>query len=221
MTTPLPNLLYLILAWLLYFALHSASASLTVKRHIAACWPQFAAYYRIFYNVLAVVTLIPPLWLLEISRGDWLWTWQGAWGWAANGLALAAVVGFWWSLRYYDTREFLGLRQTQVPEGRQRFALSPLHRYVRHPWYFFALVIIWTRDIDPAWLVSCVAITLYFAVGSYWEEQKLIAEFGEPYRRYRRRVPGLVPLPGRYLTRAEAAEIVEAANRTEADKTPG
>lgn len=213
METTLPKLLLLSLAWLAYFALHSVLAANTVKRKIAANWPQLAASYRIFYNIVALVTLIPPLWLLDAARGDWLWHWQGVWSWLANGLALAAVAGFFWSLRYYDSREFLGLRQSQAPQERQRFALSPLHRYVRHPWYFFALVIIWTRDMDPAWLVSCLAITLYFAVGSYWEEQKLIAEFGEPYRRYRRRVAGLVPVPGRYLSRGEAEEIVAGVNQ--------
>ena len=67
--------------------------------------------------------------------------------------------------------------------------------------------------MDPAWLVSCIAITLYFAIGSRLEERKLVAEFGESYRRYQRRVPGLVPLPGRRLSRADAAEIVAAVNR--------
>lgn len=205
-------LLTLFLTWLVYFALHSILAASPTKQKIATYFPHLAAYYRILYNIIALVTLVPPLWLLDLARGDRLWAWQGVWGWAADGLALAAVAGFFWSLRYYDSREFLGLRQIQASQARQRFALSPLHRYVRHPWYFLALVIIWTRDMDAAWLVSCVAITLYFVVGSHWEERKLIAEFGEPYRRYRQKVPGLVPVPGRNLSQAEAEEIIATVN---------
>ena len=208
MSTNLANLSYLALAWLLYFAIHSALASLTLKRWLASHWPQFTPIYRLFYNILAVVLLIPPFWLLHIAESEPLWAWHGTWRLLANGLAIAAILGFWWSLRYYVSREFLGLRQIHTTQERQRFSISPFHRFVRHPWYFFGLVIIWTRDMDPAWLVSCIAITLYFVIGSWLEEQKLVAEFGNLYRRYQRRVPGLFPLPGRYLSRAEAAEIL-------------
>lgn len=195
MTTNLPNLLYLLLAWLLYFTLHSGLASLTAKNWAATRWPGFTPYYRLTYNLAATLLLIPPLWILHSGEDSPLWTWHGAGQWLADGLALAAVVGFWWSLRYYDIREFLGLSQARDPDQRRRFSLSPFHRFVRHPWYFFGLVIIWTRDMDPAWLVSCVAITLYLEIGSRLEERKLVEEFGEPYRRYRRRVPGLIPPP--------------------------
>jgi len=213
MTSNLFMIIKILLAWLLYFAFHSTLASLSAKNWVAAHWPRFTPYYRLTYNLAATLLLIPPLWLIHTSQAALLWSWHGLWRWASDGLALAAIAGFWWSLRYYDTREFLGLRQTQDPGRGPRFSLSPLHRHVRHPWYFFGLVIIWTRDMDPTWLTSCIAITLYFAVGSRLEERKLVAEFGEPYRRYRQRVPGLIPLPGWYLSHAEAAEIVASTNQ--------
>lgn len=212
MTSNLFIIIMILLAWLLYFALHSALASLSAKNWVSAHWPRFTPYYRLSYNLAATLLLIPPLWLLHASQVAPLWSWHGLGRWLADGLALLAIAGFGWSLRYYDTREFLGLSQAQDPGRSPRFALSPLHRFVRHPWYFLALVIIWTRDMDPAWLASCIAITLYLAIGSRLEERKLVAEFGEPYRRYQRRVPGLIPLPGRYLSRAEATEIIAAAN---------
>lgn len=214
MSNNLANILNLLLAWLLYFAVHSALASLSAKNWVAAHLPRIAPYYRLAYNLLATLLLILPLWLMHNVRAAPLWTWHGVWGWIMNGLALGAVTGFWWSLRYYDMAEFLGISQTRNPDHGRRFSLSPFHRFVRHPWYCFGLVIIWTRDMDAAWLVSCVLITLYFAVGSRLEERKLVAEFGEPYRRYRRRVPALLPLPGRHLSRAEAEEIITAANQT-------
>ena len=215
MTTNLTHIINLLFAWLLYFVLHSALASRAVKHWIAARLPGFAPYYRLAYNLAATLLLIPPLWLLHTSQAAPLWTWHGAGRWLADGLALAAVAGFWWSLRYYDTRGFLGLRQAHSPGQRPRFSLSPLHRFVRHPWYFFGLIIIWTRDMDPAWLVSCIAITLYFAIGSRLEEQKLVEEFGDLYRHYQRRVPGLLPLPGRHLSRDEAAEIIASAGHSD------
>jgi methanethiol S-methyltransferase len=212
-TSNLFMIIKIFLAWLLYFAVHSALASLAAKDWIATHWPRFAPYYRLAYNLVASLLLIPPLWLSHTSQAAPLWTWHGIGRWVADGLALAAITGFWWSLRYYDIREFLGLSQAHDPGHSQRFSLSPFHRFVRHPWYFFGLVIIWTRDMSLAWLVSCLAITLYLAIGSRLEERKLVAEFGEPYRRYRRCVPGLIPFPGRHLSRTEAVEIVAAANQ--------
>ena len=207
-------IIMILLAWLLYFALHSTLASHSAKNWVAAHWPRFTPYYRVTYNLVATLLLIPPLWILHTSEAAPLWSWHGPARWLADGLALAAIAGFWWSLRYYDTREFLGLRQVQDPGRGPRFSISPLHRYVRHPWYSFGLIIIWTRDMEPAWLTSCIAITLYFAIGSRLEERKLVTEFGEPYRRYQQRVPALIPLPGRHLSRAEGAEIVASANQS-------
>ena len=60
-------------------------------------------------------------------------------------------------------------------------------------------------------LVSAVVVTLYFVVGSRLEENKLVAMHGDTYREYRRRVPGLVPLPWKWLSVAEAAALVQGA----------
>jgi len=53
-------------------------------------------------------------------------------------------------------------------------------------------------------------MTAYFVIGSRLEERKLVREFGENYRRYQQSVPALMPLPGRYLGRAEAAKIIDS-----------
>lgn len=205
------ELLVLALAWLAYAGLHSLLAALTVKARIAARWPRCMPWYRLAYNAIAAVTALPLAWLAHATPGDWLWRWTGAWAWLANGLALAACAGFLASARHYDMDEFLGLRQlregTGLPDRPGGFSLSPFHRFVRHPWYGFGLVLVWTRDMNPALLLSALAITLYFVVGSRLEERKLIALHGEVYRRYRARVPGLLPLPWKFLRRAEAEEL--------------
>jgi protein-S-isoprenylcysteine O-methyltransferase Ste14 len=212
---PLIRTAWLVLGWGLYCGLHSLLASLAAKTWIARRWPQWLPVYRLVYNGLALLLLLPLLTLLALWRGPSLWTWSGPWAWVANGLALLAVAGFIWSLRYYDGAEFLGLRQwregVQRLEDQERFALSPLHRFVRHPWYSLGLVLVWTRDMDPALLVSALMISFYLFIGSRLEEQRLLLCQGEVYRRYRALVPGLIPSPWRYLSRAEAAALLEAA----------
>ena len=211
MTEDQLQLLILAQAWIAYFVLHSVLASLTLKRWVARTRPRWMPAYRLFFNTVAVVLVVPILWWTFAIRGEPLWTWQGPWWWLANGLALCALLGVLWSMRYYDSGEFLGTRQWRKGEDRvedqERLHISPLHRYVRHPWYFLSLVLIWTRDMDPAFLLSAVCITAYFVIGSRLEEQKLLVYHGDAYRRYLAKVPGLVPLPWRHLSAAEAAEL--------------
>ena len=192
---------FLLLAgcWLIYFIIHSTLASLGMKHWVAARWPRFMPVYRLAFNALATVLIIPPMILMYNLHGPWLWQWNGFAAWLANGLAVLALLGFFWSLRYYDGMEFFGVRQwragIRTVEDQERFHISPLHRFVRHPWYSLALVLIWTRDMDAAFLVTAVAATLYFIVGSRMEEHKLVQYHGEIYRRYREQVPGVIPLP--------------------------
>lgn len=199
------SLLLLALGWALYGAMHSALASLRVKAWVMRRWPAFEPRYRLAYNVFAVVTVLPLVWATYAIDGEWLWRWTGLWGWAANGLALLALAGIAVSSKAYDMDEFLGLRPARRPS--ERLAISGFHRHVRHPWYSLSLVLIWTRDMNPAMLVSATAITLYFVIGSRLEEKKLLAFHGDAYRRYMARVPGLVPLPGKSLSEEDAREL--------------
>ncbi|WP_456404573.1 DUF1295 domain-containing protein [Thiolapillus sp.] len=212
-----PMLLWLVAAWLGYFIIHSVLASLMVKNWVAHRWPRRMPWYRLFFNVVATVLLVVPLYLTWAIGGESLFAWKGLWWWLGNGLALAAVAGFIYSLRHYDGSEFLGLRQLRDGERRvedqERFRISPLHRHVRHPWYFLGLILIWTRDMTAAMLVSAIMMTLYFILGSWLEERKLLAYYGEAYREYRRRVPGLLPLPWRRLGRHQAQELERRGNR--------
>ncbi len=96
----------LALAWLAYFALHSLFASLGFKQRLIGSWPALAAWYRLLFNLLAVLLLIPPLALLYSWPGEMLWQWQGIGRWLSGGASLAAIAGFFWSLRYYDSKEF-------------------------------------------------------------------------------------------------------------------
>jgi len=212
MKPSLIDLMLLAAVWLGYFALHSLLASLAVKRWVARNRPRWMPAYRLFYNLAAILLLLPPLAMTLALRGEPLWQWSGPWRWISAALTLAALFGFVRSLRHYDSAEFLGLRQwrhrERNVEDQEHFHISPLHRYVRHPWYSLGLVLVWSQDMDPAFLTSAIAITLYFAAGSWLEERKLMIYHGEAYREYRRRVPGLIPLPWRYLSREQAEKLL-------------
>lgn len=203
------ELLLIACAWLAYCALHSWLAAAQAKSWVAQHWPAAWPAYRLLFNLLSVVLLLPVLWMTHAYAGDPLWHVPG---WIAWPALVIAVGGFFWSLTWYDGATFLGLRQLRNrigPDGEcEAFKLSPMHRYVRHPWYTLGLLLLWTRDLNAAWLVAAVVVTLYLILGSRLEEEKLVARYGSAYRRYCRRVPGLLPLPGRSI-RADEARMLE------------
>jgi protein-S-isoprenylcysteine O-methyltransferase Ste14 len=42
-------------------------------------------------------------------------------------------------------------------------------------------------------LITYLLFTLYFYLGSIFEERRLLAEFGDAYQDYQRRVPRFIP----------------------------
>ncbi|WP_421865556.1 methyltransferase family protein [Motiliproteus sp.] len=205
-----------------YCLLHSLLASRRCKRWCLQHWPALMPAYRGLYNLLAVLLLLPLLWLYLQASGPLLLQWSGWTGWLMNGIAVAALVGFFSTSGDYSMAEFSGSRQWRLrhfgardPDQQAVLKLGRWHRRVRHPWYFLALVLIWSRPMDAAQLLLSVLATLYFVVGSRLEERKLIAQFGEAYRQYCRQVPGLIPLPGRTISATRAQELEQQANQSD------
>jgi protein-S-isoprenylcysteine O-methyltransferase Ste14 len=68
---------------------------------------------------------------------------------------------------------------------------------VRHPLYFWSLVLIWlTPQMTANRLALFAVFSVYLYAGSFFEERRLVAEFGDDYREYQRRVPRMVPWRG-------------------------
>jgi protein-S-isoprenylcysteine O-methyltransferase Ste14 len=71
-----------------------------------------------------------------------------------------------------------------------------IHGYVRHPLYLGTFLLIWGFFLlfpYGSLLVTNIIITLYTLLGIFYEEKKLIRDFGEKYESYKREVPMLFP----------------------------
>ena len=69
-----------------------------------------------------------------------------------------------------------------------------LYRYVRHPLYTFSLLILWlSPSMSMNSVVVYAALTIYVLIGIFFEERKLLREFGQPYAQYKSVTPMLVP----------------------------
>jgi protein-S-isoprenylcysteine O-methyltransferase Ste14 len=187
----------ILLAVAVYGVVHSWLASLQAKalaqRSLGAAATRG---YRLAYNIFAVISLLPVLALPALLPDRSLYTIPPPWVYltlALQGLALAALgvgviqTGAW---------SFLGLEQLFAPaaDAPPRLVIKGLYRWVRHPLYTAGLVFIWLIPVMSANLLALnVGLTLYLVIGAYFEERKLLREYGEEYADYQRRTPMLVP----------------------------
>eukprot|EP00934_Nitzschia_sp_Nitz4_P002571 Nitzschia sp. Nitz4//scaffold1_size375055//137397//138041//NITZ4_000254-RA/size375055-processed-gene-0.339-mRNA-1//1//CDS//3329540979//2561//frame0 len=206
----------LVLSWLLFFAIHSGLASVSSKHYVKDHWPFLWRWYRLSFNVVALLTATPVLAMCWFSDSPSLWKWN----YPAKWLYWLLMLSFFGlnrvSSQGYDWNVFMGFADhssSTLSGVDEPFAISLVHRFVRHPWYFSGLGYIWLQDMNLHWLISCIAISAYFYVGSRLEDEKLVEQYGEAYDKYRKRIPGIIPIPGRYLTRQEADQLQKESLR--------
>lgn len=85
-------------------------------------------------------------------------------------------------------------------QAANQLQITGIHRFVRHPLYsgtFMAIWGLWLLVPRLSLLLANLVITAYTLMAIAWEEQKLEAEFGDSYRRYKKEVPRLIPLRGK------------------------
>lgn len=93
-----------------------------------------------------------------------------------------------------DVFSFVGLRQLFEEEKPGKLVTSGLYRMVRHPLYTFSLAILWfSPTVSLNSFFVYVSLTVYILIGIYFEERKLLREFGQEYERYRSVTPMLIP----------------------------
>jgi len=191
--------IYLALFWIFWCALHSLLISRVVVSRLKERYGDRYRFYRVFFNLVSVATLIPVLIYSNSLRGDPLFSWSGAWRPVQLFLAMGALALFYAGGKHYDLWQFLGVRQVTENESRKGLTetggmdTSGILGVIRHPWYTAAILIIWARPLDIPVLVTNAVLTSYLFVGTVLEERKLVAEFGDEYRKYQERVPMFFP----------------------------
>lgn len=210
----MPSILLILLSFALFGLLHSLTASLAAKA-LARRWAgerNAEGLYRLGYNLLTVLTVWPPFALaLLLPDGAPLWRIPTLLLYLTVPVQLAGLFGMALSLWRVDLPRFLGLRQLAwwlhppSPEARtstpgeepgMRLRTDGVHGWVRHPLYFFSLVVLYLMPVmTPNRLAFTLGVHAYFWIGSIFEERKLVVAFGEAYREHQRRVPRLFPWP--------------------------
>lgn len=170
-----------------YYSMHSLLTSNFIKQKI-----EFRGY-RIFYNLIALITLIPAVYQLYISYTV-----------AAQiplsvritgaGLIILGIIIHIATFRWFSSAEFIGLKQ--LSDSTQSIITEGIYSTSRHPFYLGTLLMFWGLFVlfPNLYFLSFASIsTLYVFIGSRLEENKLLLDFKDSYLVYRQAVPMLIP----------------------------
>jgi protein-S-isoprenylcysteine O-methyltransferase Ste14 len=186
----------LVIAWCF---LHSAMISIPVTEYLHKRVGPAYRFYRLFFNVVSALTLIPVVLYASSTRTGPLFQWDGYLRIIQVLLLGTAALLFFLGARRYDAAQFFGLKQIRERTTHQGISVggeldtSGVLSLIRHPWYLASILLIWARQLDVSTILVNVILTIYLVVGTYLEEKKLVREFGEKYRDYQKRVSMLLP----------------------------
>jgi protein-S-isoprenylcysteine O-methyltransferase Ste14 len=185
---------YLVLAglWITWCFLHSLMITKSITDFLKAKLGYLFRFYRIFYNSIAILTLLPVLYYGNLIRTEPFFSWDGVFIIPRVILFVISIYLFYDGARVYSIRQFLGVRQ--VRSGKSNTAMSETGELsksgvlgvVRHPWYLGGIIILWLFPIDYAMLATNIILTSYLIIGAFIEERKLLEDFGEDYHQYQK-----------------------------------
>jgi protein-S-isoprenylcysteine O-methyltransferase Ste14 len=184
---------------LLFFVQHSGMVRQSIQTRLSAVIPP--CYSPATYAIASGTVLFAVVLLWQTSQMTVL-AFPGPLQWLLRAISLLAIAGSLWGIRALRTFDAFGreaiascLRGEQ--QGPPSFVVRGPYVWVRHPLYFFTLVLIWfTPNLTADRFLFNLLWTAWIVVGSYLEERDLVAEFGERYRHYQRTVPMLLPWRG-------------------------
>jgi protein-S-isoprenylcysteine O-methyltransferase Ste14 len=184
---------------LAFFLQHSGMVRRPFRARLASAVP--SRYHGAVYSIASgvVLTLVVVLWQRSEIH---LLVIRGLPFYILRALSASAVAVFFWSAYTLKGFDPLGLGPIRAhlrgwPYRPATFVIRGPYRWVRHPLYSCVIVLIWSSpDLTADRLLFNVLWTAWICAGAVWEERDLVAELGETYLEYRRRVPMLIPWRG-------------------------
>ena len=182
-------------------ALFGIQHSVMARKSFKKAWTKIVPkpLERSFY-CLATALVLGAMFLWWHPIPGTLWSVQNE----ALRLAIWAVFWFGWAFLFIATLllnhfELFGLQQAW--HNMQGKSAAPMtmktpgfYKFVRHPIQTGVFIAIWaTPDMTYSHLLFAVCYTAYIWIGLHYEEKDLVAEFGDDYLDYRRKVGKVLP----------------------------
>jgi protein-S-isoprenylcysteine O-methyltransferase Ste14 len=179
-----------------FAAIHSLTASLPFKRLIMrAAGPRAEKLYLPAYSLISVLTILPLAYQLLKNPGRVLYKIPSPWRWLMIGGQL--IAGILAPMAFRNAPHRFNIRsQLSGPQASETGSLKirGIYRWVRDPFLLSGLV---TMLLTPFMTVNLLLVylltTVYLFLGSLHWETRLVAQFGDEYREYQKRVHRIIP----------------------------
>lgn len=184
-----------------FLALFAVQHTIMARKAFKTWWTRLVPpqIERSTFVLATCAIMLPMFWQWRAIPGE-VWSASGPAAWILRGVSLLGWSVVLFSSFLIDHFELFGVRQVvrhllgkpaQAPVFRER----SLYRLVRHPLMLGFLLAFWATPVmSMGHLFFAAMCTGYILVGIQVEERSLLAEHGDSYRDYRRRVPMLLPM---------------------------
>ena len=184
----------LFIGWTVYFFIHSLLASNLVKDSCKRNIPIVFNYYRILFNIVAIVGLIIMIQITLLDK-NLLFKQSSILNIIAIILLLSGCIVFIIAATSFNLKEFLGFEKP-IQKAQNKLVTKGIYKYVRHPLYTGTILVsvgyfLFTPTISV--LIFVILTFIYIEIGSRLEEKKLTDEFGDDYIEYCKSVKRYFP----------------------------
>lgn len=190
---------FLCALWVLWCFLHSFFTSAKTTAWFKNFTGDKFAFYRIFYNVFSLITVLPLFyWQMKISGPVVIKLSPVLLLFKYIVLILSAVIiaGAFFT---FNVLEFIGIRR--IRNRKQKTEKIPVifkrgfYGIVRHPMYFgsFLFFTALMMHAPLAQFLGYGILAVYMIIGTIREDRRLADELGEEYRNYQKEVPMFLP----------------------------
>ena len=158
----------------------------------------FDCLHRLAYNLLALLMMLPFLFIMIFLPDRIIYSIPAPWSWLMLVAQLLAAVALLQTIRRTGVSYFLGffqLRGASGPaSGEGGLVTDGFYCHIRNPLFFFSAIFLWLSPLMTENLLAFnILATIYFYLGARHEERSLKEEFGEEYEEYQKAVPMFLP----------------------------
>ncbi len=198
------DVLLIVLLFALFAVTHSLLASLWFKKKLVETIGYKIAFYRAFYVIISTILFLAVYYLMP-KPDVIIYDLQFPYDLIILALQYLSLFGLIYTAFKINGKEFLGISQIKrYVDGKynlndfdekDELRTSGIFSVSRHPIYLFSILFLGLRPyMDLFYLVLFICITLYFFIGAYFEEKKLVVKYGESYVNYKKKVPAIFPI---------------------------
>lgn len=184
------------LLWGVYYFTHSALASLSVKNFTAQRFSWSATHHRFFYSLSATIGFGLLLFhYFSLRSHHNLFQPSIVSSITGYTMALSGSVIILVSSKAFNLLPFFGF-STGTPPDNTTLYKKGIYSLVRHPLYLGTLLLFWGNwltSFSTHFLVISSVTSAYVFIGIYFEEKKLLKQFGKDYAVYRSETKMIFP----------------------------